>query len=54
VSHDASSKVSILLADDNPANLLVLHSLLDELGHHLVEARVEKMRLNVWDRDNSL
>ena len=29
----------ILLVDDNPANLVSLHAILDELGHKLVEAQ---------------
>jgi PAS domain S-box-containing protein len=32
-------RVSILLVDDNPANLLSLRALLDDLGQNLVEAR---------------
>src|SRR4051794_18538619 len=32
-------KASILLVDDNPANLLSLRALLDGLGHNLVEVR---------------
>src|SRR5688572_27245693 len=32
-------EASILLVDDNPANLLALRALLDELGQDLVEAR---------------
>jgi PAS domain S-box-containing protein len=32
-------KASILLVDDNPANLLSLRALLDELGQNLLEAR---------------
>lgn len=32
-------KVNILLVDDNPANLLSLRALLDDLGQNLVEAR---------------
>src|SRR5438874_8688309 len=31
-------KASILLVDDNPANLLALRALLEELGHNLVDA----------------
>ncbi len=33
------SKASILLVDDNSANLLSLRALLEDLGHELVEAR---------------
>src|SRR3954451_19115392 len=32
-------KASLLLVDDNPANLLALRALLEGLGHNLVEAR---------------
>jgi CheY-like chemotaxis protein len=32
-------KASILLVDDNPANLLSLRALLDGLGQNLVDAR---------------
>src|SRR4051812_8001957 len=32
-------KASILLVDDNPANLLSLRAILEELGHNLVDAR---------------
>ncbi len=32
-------KANILLVDDNPANLLALRSLLEHLGHNLLEAR---------------
>ena len=32
-------KAGILLVDDNPANLLSLRAILDDLGHNLVEAR---------------
>ena len=31
--------VNILLVDDQPANLLALRAILDDLGHNLVEAR---------------
>src|SRR4051812_13349284 len=34
----SSEQVSILLVDDNPANLLSLRALLDNLGQKLVEA----------------
>ena len=32
-------RASILLVDDNPANLLSLRAILDDLGQNLVEAR---------------
>src|SRR4051794_40177370 len=32
-------KAGILLVDDNPANLLALRAILEELGQHLVEVR---------------
>ena len=32
-------KASILLVDDNPANLLSLRAILEDLGQNLVEAR---------------
>jgi PAS domain S-box-containing protein len=35
----AGKSVSILLVDDQPANLLALRAVLGELGHNLVEAR---------------
>src|SRR5207253_8612804 len=34
----AETPISILLVDDQPANLLALCAILDELGHDLVEA----------------
>jgi PAS domain S-box-containing protein len=38
--HEPSeSRDSILLVDDNPANLLSLRTILDDLGHNLLEAR---------------
>src|SRR3954467_9270856 len=36
---EPSEKVSILLVDDNPANLLSLRAILEDLGQNLVEAR---------------
>jgi PAS domain S-box-containing protein len=35
----AEQKPSVLLVDDEPANLLALRAILDDLGHELVEAR---------------
>ena len=37
-------KVSILLVDDQPANLLTLRAILQDMGHNLVEAPSEKDR----------
>ena len=41
ISRSGSSepKVNILLVDDNPANLLSLRAILDDLGQNIVEAR---------------
>ncbi len=38
-SEPSEPKASILLVDDNPANLLSLRAILEDLGHNLVEAR---------------
>src|SRR5579884_4229370 len=37
-SEPSEHKASILLVDDNPANLLSLRAILEDLGHNLVEA----------------
>src|SRR4051812_23666039 len=34
----SESRANILLVDDNPANLLSLRAILEDLGHNLVEA----------------
>ena len=38
-SQPSEPKASILLVDDNPANLLSLRAMLEDLGQNLVEAR---------------
>ncbi len=38
-SEPSEPKASILLVDDNPANLLSLRAILEDLGQNLVEAR---------------
>ena len=37
--HPSGARASILLVDDNPANLLSLRAILEDLGQNLVEAR---------------
>src|SRR4051812_36305781 len=50
-SLSAMPKANILLVDDNPANLLALRALLEDLGQTLVEARSgeEALRLIPFD-----
>src|SRR4051794_32213201 len=38
-SGSSEPQAGVLLVDDSPANLLSLRAILDDLGHHLVEAR---------------
>ena|SRR5947209_6806399 len=38
-SGSSEPQAGVLLVDDGPANLLSLRAILDDLGHHLVEAR---------------
>lgn len=49
---NAEPAVSILLVDDNPANLLSLRALLDDLGQNLVEARSGDEALELVKKDD--
>src|SRR5690242_13194020 len=44
-------KVNILLVDDQPADLLALRAILDELGHNLVEAHSGEEALRRMQQD---
>jgi PAS domain S-box-containing protein len=45
-------KVSILLVDDKPGNLLALRAILDDMGHNLVEARSGEEALRRLEDDD--
>ena len=38
-NNPSEPRANVLLVDDNPANLLALRAVLDDLGHTLVDAR---------------